>query len=208
MDDVGVHEVDVVAHSLGGQIALRTALTHPGRIRRMVLLGAPGAAYAGVQPVTAMRAFAVPGLGTMMLRIPTSLTGYERNAEAVIGARAARSQPAEASEVGWHASRRRGFAPSLSSFFRALLSPRGVRAGVALTANELAELRIPILQVWGEDDVFLRPATGAAEFAHIPAGELHRMPGGHAPWLDDIDAVSDLVRRFLHSTNESTTEES
>jgi pimeloyl-ACP methyl ester carboxylesterase len=208
LDDVGEEQADVIAHSLGGQIALRTALTDPHRIRRLVLLGAPGAAFAGVKPVPAMRAFTVPGVGTAMLRLPTSLVSYARNTAAVLGARGAEAQPPQATEAGWHASRRPGFAPSLSSFFRALLSVRGVRPGVALTRAELGSIRIPTLQIWGEDDVFLTPSVGAAEFEHIPGGQLHRMPGGHAPWLDDPEGVAGLVRDFLHDESPTHSEES
>jgi pimeloyl-ACP methyl ester carboxylesterase len=208
LDAIDASEADVVAHSLGGQLALRTALLHSDRIRKLVLLGAPGAAFAGVQPVPAMRAFALPGLGTAILRLPTPLQTYERNAVAVLGPDAAQAQPPEASEVGWHASRRSGFAPSVASFFRALLSVRGVRPGVALTPAELASIRIPSLQIWGEDDVFLKPAVGSAEFARIPDGRLHRMPGGHAPWLDDLDTVGGLVHDFLQDAPPTPTEES
>jgi pimeloyl-ACP methyl ester carboxylesterase len=208
LDDVGEERADVVAHSLGGQISLRTALAHPDRIRRLVLLGAPGAAFAGVQPVTAMRAFAIPGVGTAILRMPTSLESYARNATAVLGAQAAAAQTAKATEAGWHASRRPGFASSLASFFRALLSARGVRPGVALTPAELASIRVPTMHVWGEDDVFLTPSIGAAEFERIPGGVLHRMRGGHAPWLDDPEAVASLVHDFLHDDPPAQLEES
>lgn len=209
LDDAKATKGDVVAHSLGGQIALRSALAHAGRIRRLVLVGAPGAAFAGVRPVPAMRAFALPGIGTALLRVPTSLDSYRRNSKALLGAHAMDEHPDEITEAGWLASRRPDFAPSVASYFRALLSARGVRPGVALTSAELDSLDIPTLMIWGEDDIFLTPAVGASEFARIHDGELHRMSGGHAPWLDHPDTVGRLVHDFLHDTPSSTmTEES
>jgi hypothetical protein len=33
------------------------------------------------------------------------------------------------------------------------------------------------------------------------------MPGGHAPWLDDLDTVGGLVHDFLHDAPPTDTEE-
>jgi len=38
---LGLDEVDVMGHSLGGGVALRTAIDHPGLVRRLVLVSTP-----------------------------------------------------------------------------------------------------------------------------------------------------------------------
>lgn len=48
LDEIGEDRCDLVGYSMGGRVALATAVFHPGRIRRLVLEGAsPGLADAG-----------------------------------------------------------------------------------------------------------------------------------------------------------------
>lgn len=189
---------DLVAHSLGGQTALTFVLAHPERVRRLVLLGAPGAAFKGVHPAPPMRMFAIPGLGRLVLSLPTSLPAYEKNAEGMLGPHAMDAHPAALSEVGWLASRRPGFAPGLASCFRGLLSTKGVRPGVAITLARLATIGVPTLMAWGDQDVFLRPDVGRASIDAIPGSTLLVIAdAGHAPWLDEPHAVGKAVSEFL-----------
>ena len=160
-------------------------------------LGAPGAGFAEVRPVAAMRALAVPGLGTAILGLSTSLTAYTKQSEGLIGAGALDGYPAEITEIGYLASQRSDFAPSVSSMFRALITPFGIRPMIALSHDELATIGVPVLMVWGDADVTLTPEKGRASFDAIPGTELLQLPGGHAPWLNDLDRVGAAVATFL-----------
>lgn len=203
VDELADGPVDLVAHSLGGQTALTYVLAHASSVRRLVLLGAPGAGFEGVQPVAAMRAFAVPGFGRLVLSLPTSLEAYAKNGEGMLGAGTLDGYPREIEEVGWLASRRPGFAPSLASCFRGLLSLSGVRIGVSITKDRLATITTPTLMIWGDQDVFLTPAVGRASVDAIPDSQLIVVPGaGHAPWLNDLPGSSEAVSAFLGSASE------
>ncbi|HEY4152112.1 MAG TPA: alpha/beta fold hydrolase, partial [Pseudolysinimonas sp.] len=52
--------VDMIGHSLGGQVALYVALAHPDRLRRLVLLGAPAGAFSQARPTFGMRVASIP----------------------------------------------------------------------------------------------------------------------------------------------------
>jgi pimeloyl-ACP methyl ester carboxylesterase len=192
-----LEQVDLVGHSLGGQFSLYFTLRRRAKVRRLVLLGAPGAGFAEVRPVAAMRALAVPGLGTAILGLSTSLPAYAKQSEGLIGAGALDGHPAEITEIGYLASQRSDFAPSVSSMFRALITPFGVRPMVALSHDELATIGVPVLMVWGDEDVFLTPVKGRESFDAIPGAELLELAGGHAPWLNDLDRVGLAVSEFL-----------
>jgi len=197
LDAFAVEEADIVAHSLGGQFALYYSLASPGRVRRLVLLGAPGAGFAGVRPMPAMRLMATPGMGRMILALPTSRAAYLKNSDGMLGAGALDGYPEQIAEAGYLASRRPGFAPSLAGFFRALITPFSVRSGVAVPLERLATLRTPTLMVWGDQDAFLTPEHGRASIDAIPGARLLLVEGGHAPWLDELELTGSTVRAFL-----------
>ena len=189
--------IDAIGHSLGGQFALYFALAHPERLRRLVLLGAPGAAFSQAGPTFGMRLVSVPGLGTAMLSLSTSARAHDRAVDRLFGAGTLDGYPPEINEIGYLASQRSNFAPSVASLFRAMMTPFAARADVALTATELAHLAVPTLIVWGVDDVILTPAKGRASADAIPNATILEIDGGHAPWLNEPERVGAAVSAFL-----------
>lgn len=189
--------VDVVGHSLGGQVALYFALAHADRLRRLVLLGAPGGAFAGAHATFGMRAASVPGFGTAMLGLSTSARAHDRAVDRLLGAGVLDGYPPEINEIGFLCSQRPEFAPSVASLLRAMMTPFAARADVALTAAELAQLPVATLLVWGADDAILTPAHGRASAEAIPGATVIEVDGGHAPWLNDLAPVGDAVSAFL-----------
>lgn len=189
--------VDMIGHSLGGQLALYFALAHPDRLRRLVLLGAPSAAFREARPTGGMRLVSVPGIGTAVLGLSTSPRAHDRAVDRLLGAGSLDGYPAEINEIGYLASQRPEFASSVASLFRAMMTPFGARAGVALTAAELAHLPVPMLIVWGTDDVILTPAHGRASAGALPHATILEVDGGHAPWLNQPEQVGRAVSQFL-----------
>jgi pimeloyl-ACP methyl ester carboxylesterase len=82
MDALGVDRADVVGHDWGGWLALRLALDHPDRVRRLVSISMahPWPLQRHLAPrvwrwwVTAL--FEVPGLGDRILRTRPWVTGW------------------------------------------------------------------------------------------------------------------------------------
>jgi pimeloyl-ACP methyl ester carboxylesterase len=195
--ELGIKTVDLVGHSLGGQFSLFLTIAEPERVRRLVLLGAPGGAFPQMRPVAMMRVAAIPGVGTALLRMPASRRQYRRNTELMLGKGALGRWPDELAEVGYLAARRPGFAPSVASFFRCLATPMGVRERVTITLADLAEITVPVLAIWGDDDVFLSPDGAAEPVGAIKNATLVTVSGGHAPWLDQPDQAGAALAGFL-----------
>lgn len=189
--------VDAIGHSLGGQVALYVALAHPERLRRLVLLGAPGGAFSQARATFGMRVASIPGVGTAVLGLSTSARAHDRAIERLLGAGVLDGYPSEINEIGYLASQRPEFAASVASLFRAMMTPFAARADIALTASELAHLAVPTLIVWGTDDAILTPARGRASADAIPNATILEVEGGHAPWLDQPARVGDAVSSFL-----------
>lgn len=195
---LGVDVVDVVAHSMGAQFALYAALDLPGRVRRLVVLGAPGAGFAGVRPIPVMRALAVPGLGRILLSLPMDDRAFRRSIDASLGPGVVDTLSPELYAAAKLAGSRRANAAGIASYFRALLDARGrVRPGVAIPPAELARLDVPVLLVWGSRDVFLLPLAARESICAVPDARVVDVDAGHAPWLEHGEVVHEAVAQFL-----------
>jgi pimeloyl-ACP methyl ester carboxylesterase len=197
LESLHLEQVDIVGHSLGGQVALYFTVAEPERVRRLVLLGAPGAAFSQAHGTFGMRVASIPGLGTALLGLSTSARAHDRAVDRLLGAGVLDGYPPEINEIGFLASQRPEFAASVASLFRAMMTPFAVRADVPLTASELAHLAVPTLVVWGSDDAILTPAHGRASAEAMPEATILEVEGGHAPWLNEPDRVGDAVSAFL-----------
>jgi pimeloyl-ACP methyl ester carboxylesterase len=197
-DDAGVTRFDLVGHSLGGQFALYYTLARPQRVRRLVLLGAPGAAFAELHPPAGMRIVALPGVGRRLLSRAVTLEQYRANSAMTLGAGAVDPWPPELVEVGWYASQRRAFVDTLPGLFRSIASIFGVRRSAVIPHDELAIITTPTLLLWGDRDVFVTPERARPSWGRMPAAVLADIRNaGHAPWLNDLSASSTALRTFL-----------
>jgi pimeloyl-ACP methyl ester carboxylesterase len=67
---LGVDTVRLVGHSLGGAVAARFALEHPGRVERLAFLGAAVPGF-DLRPSWIYRTLSLPGLGEMLSSLIT-----------------------------------------------------------------------------------------------------------------------------------------
>ena len=68
--ELGVDRVRLVGHSLGGAVAARFALDHPGRVERLAFLGAAVPGF-HLRPSWIYRTLSLPGLGEMLSSLIT-----------------------------------------------------------------------------------------------------------------------------------------
>lgn len=194
LDALGLDQVDLVGHSLGAQFSLYAGHDLGPRVRRIVTLGAPGAAILGVKPVSIMKLLATPGLGKTLLSTPMSERAFYRNQDLTLGPGALDDTPSKLVEAAYLLAGRKSNAASIASFFRALIRRGSVRPGVGLALEELGRMRQPVLFVWGDQDVFLKPIQAATSIVALRDTRLLRLPtAGHAPWLQADAAVRAAV---------------
>jgi pimeloyl-ACP methyl ester carboxylesterase len=187
----GPDPFDLLGHTMGGQFGLYFALARPDRVRRLVLLGCPGPAVDGVHLPFAFRVASVPGVGRWVLSRPTTLEQYRATSRELYGSAAVAASPEAILVAGHAAYSRSGFPRSLASFLRAMITP------FAVTPSELRGLRMPVLAVWGEEDVFLHPERARSSLDSIARLRLVMTSGGHAPWLDEPEVTAGAVCGFL-----------
>lgn len=198
-DELGIHRVDLVGHSLGAQFSVYTALDLAPQVRRVALLGAPGAAFGGARPAHLMKVMALPGIGARVLATKLTDRAFVRtNEEFALGAGAFRDVPKEMVTAGRLISCRPGNPESIASYFRTLIRGNRIRSGVVVSLEELSRLPQPTMLAWGDDDIFNTPSAAAAWIVAIRDCRLVRFPNtGHAPWLQNPKAVGSAVAEHL-----------
>jgi pimeloyl-ACP methyl ester carboxylesterase len=206
LDAFEVERAHLVATSFGAYFALRAAAAYPRRVDRMVLLGFPVGAYARHTPLS-MRMTAVPGLGSLMTRLP-------------VGHRMARSM-----------LRQLGLGPALDAgrlpeegiaWFRSLLNDtetirneiaampplmhprRGVSPALVLDDDLLGAITSPTFFLWGAKDPIGSEEVARAFAPKIPSAHLEMLPeAGHVPWLDQPDYIASAVARVLENRGDA-----
>lgn len=194
LDELGVPVVDVVAHSLGGQFSVYAALDAPRRIRRLALLGCPGAAFRGVKPIAPMLVMAMPYVGKRLMSSQITAERFERFNAMAIGPKAGAHLPEEVHMAGFYLANRPTYGPSVSTYFRSLIQGRGLRTMHNVPLADLERITAPTLFAWGDKDAFHHPRNAADSIVAIRDHRLLRLPhAGHAPWLDEPELVGRAI---------------
>jgi pimeloyl-ACP methyl ester carboxylesterase len=193
MDAMGVGQVSLVGHSLGGAVAVTYALTHPVRVERMALIGSvvPGFPYQFSLPA---RIAALPVLGEL-----AALCGCAPLFKASIARCFATPLPAEVDFLvdSFYAVRT---TPEARAAFLATL--RHVRADLTEHLHgyrrALATLDLPMILIHGRDDRVVAPshcAAAASSLARASVKWLERC--GHFPHIEHADTVNAWLAEFL-----------
>lgn len=157
----------LLAHSMGGPLAMATAVRHPERVRALALLSS-----AGVRPHTLVRAFPVPPWAlSLALSAPGGRTLLGRPLHAAM-ARAGFGRVSRAQAV------------------HTVHCVAGTSFG--LVERCASDLRVPTLLAWARDDRVVEPAIGEELYWRCPPGPRiaypdggHDLPRSRAPELAD-----------------------
>jgi poly(3-hydroxyoctanoate) depolymerase len=182
LDTLGYQEVDVLGMSLGGLTAEQLAISHPDRVRRLVLavtnfgVGSfPGKLRAWRILVSPARYY-IPGY-------------YETHIRDFVGGRTGRDP--DAAEA--YAIMRRMHPPQPLGHLWQMTS-----AATWSTFPLLHRITAPTLVLAGDDDPLI-PVINAGVLAwRIPNAQLHVVRGaGHLLVLDEADTVAPVIEDFL-----------
>lgn len=186
MDALGLDSAHVVGHSYGGSIAQTLAVSHPTRVRSLVLVDTARADYPETRrsPLAALRALDTLFVRTFALRPRQVRRALERSiaddslvTTDLVAGYLARLAVEGAGRAFWGLTRpRRGQPPAVE--------PEGISA--------------PTLVVWGEEDSLI-PVEGARERARrIPRSRFVTLPAvGHLPMEEAPERLSELILAFL-----------
>ena len=198
LDELEVPVVHVVGGSIGGVLALHLAKRHPGRVRRIVMLG--GGPLVPEFPVPfVFRVMASP-LGFVVERLGRK----EKVMRSIIGSSGHASSLADGrisnAFVDWRVALQR-HTPSMRNEragLRAIIGSDGWRPSIALADSELVPIEHPTLLLQGSADPTAPAALWERVMRLLPQGELEVVEcAGHQPWLDAPETIGAQVSRFL-----------
>ena len=200
LDRLGLDQVPVIGHSLGGMFALWHAAAGADRVSALVAVGVPAVALPGVRVRMPLSPLTVRGLGGALLRSPSPRPIYRRVLARGLGSEEVKMAPDSLIEALRLSARQPGNARTVASLMHAIDRFRRPRPESVLTDAELAAIRVPTLFILGSNDPYLSPQDARPSVDRIPTATVHEMPAGHGPWLVDPARVAGLIAAHLQLT--------
>ena len=182
LDAHDIQKAAIIGNSLGGRIALQMATDRPGRITRMVLMGAPGVGMTPTEGLAALRAYQ-PSRDAMrdLLRNyfavdPTMITD-------------------ELVEIRYQAS----IADGAYEAYRAMFfDSRHAGSELGITENEVRAISTPTLLIHGREDKVVPVQVSVTMLGLLPNADLHVFSRcGHWTQIERADEFSALVSDYL-----------
>ena len=202
LDTLELGATTLVGHSGGGVWALWYALAHPGRVRRLVLIGPP--ALPKTRCPLPMRLVATPGVGMLLSRLAPPTPKSVLQLARVMGERTTLARRPDLIDLLVALGRdpvtdraARAEIRLLVSPF-ALLSRSGFRGRSRLRPDELGQVAMPTLIVWGERDPLGGVPVAQTITDLIPHARLEVLPTGHGPWLGEPAKTAATIVDFVH----------
>ena len=185
-----VGEVTLIGYSMGGSIATVFAATHPGMLRRLILIAPAGMGHHLGR--LARIASDLPVLGDWMFhvaypRLMRKAIDQERHHPSSVE----RIYDRQAAELKW-----RGFVPAVLSSLRGILSDR-----LSAEHKAIAAAKVPVLAIWARKDTVI-PITGLARLAqwNRHARQAEVADAEHAVTYTHTDQVAGIIGSFVAET--------
>jgi pimeloyl-ACP methyl ester carboxylesterase len=198
LDTLGLDVTTLVGSSGGGTWALWYALARPDRVRRLVLISATPS-LPGTHAPLPMRIMATPRVGELIGRLmkPSPKT-VVRMAESIGEGDTIANYPDQIDALVAEGNDPVVSKVSLAEV-RAIISPFGFRRSMLVQPEELRQLTLPTLLVWGDHDPGGTVKVAQAIADLIPDSRLEVLPAGHLPWLGNPDRTAELVSEFVRA---------
>lgn len=194
LDALGVEQAQFVTNSTGSLWTTWLSVEHPGVVTAQVAVGCP-AFIVGTSAPLPMRLMSIPPVGRVLIRLQRPSVRQVERVFAMVGQDV--SGVPEIRDLLLACERLPWYEDSLLALMHAVMRTGMPRPEIALTEQQLAQVGHPVQLIWGEQDPFGSVTAARRAATILPDGELHLVPGGHAPWLNLPEQVGDLARRFL-----------
>ncbi len=192
LDRLRVEKVILGGNSLGGYVAWATALLHPSRVEKLILVDSAGYPYKAQSVPIAFKIAETPVLNQLMQYVlPRGIV--ESSVKNVYG------DPSLVTPelVG------RYFDLTIRAGNRQALGDRFRQTRPGPLAERVVELKVPTLILWGDLDRLIPPENGERFHTEIEGSQLvHFAELGHVPQEEDSFNTVAAVKRFLSQSED------
>jgi pimeloyl-ACP methyl ester carboxylesterase len=187
LDKLGVERCVLGGNSLGGSVSLRTALEHPSRVEKLIIVDGGGYQSAPASQPIGFHLLRIPGVGWLLQNtLPRFLV--EQGFRNVFGD--PRRVTAEMVDRSVALTRREGNRHAIVERFRQR------RPGTL--ADRIPQLKLPTLIVWGGRDRLIPVEVAHRLHRDIAGSTLAIFDDlGHAPEEEDPARTVEAVKQFL-----------
>lgn len=199
LDGLGIERTFIVASSLGGFLALRSAAHSPERFDKMVQMACP-AMVPGMATPMFMRAMMVGPLRVLIGKLPPNDKANRSIMRQIGHGKSLDKGLIPQDFMDWYlalmrytdTSRNDGDLIGMGGGFR------GFRPEMTLSEDLLRSVETPTHFIWGSDDAFGDEAVARNLVGLLADATLEMLPdAGHLPWLDDPEGVAKATTSFL-----------
>jgi pimeloyl-ACP methyl ester carboxylesterase len=184
IDHLGIERVSVIGNSLGGRIAMQLAEDDPGRLDRMVLMGAPGVGMTLTDGLKALRSYE-PSHQAM----ESLLKNYFAVDPSLI--------TDDLVQIRYEASAAPGAHEAYRSMF---FDPNHAGSELGITEEQVRAITTPTLLVHGREDQIVPLDVAWQTLALLPHGDLHVFSRcGHWTQIERADEFNRVVADYLLS---------
>lgn len=181
IDRLGIVKAPLVGHSMGGTVALSTAMRYPEKIVKVVVIGSP---IHGSSLNLLLKLSGVPQLAGLLFNMPPVLNFFTFLVSQMAtrsGRSLYRQVRADMTQVSMH------------SFFQSI----GTLRRTDLRPN-LGKIRVPTLGIYGKWDFIVHPNQAKVLQKGVPGAQISMYSGaGHMPMMDTTDRLIRDIREFL-----------
>ena len=189
-----------IGNSIGSLWCIWLALDRPDRVSAMVHIGCP-AFILGTSAPLPMRLLSIRPIGRLLMKLSPPSPRQVENFAKMVGEDL--SDVPELRDLLVAAQNIPGIQPAILNLLRAVVRLRGARPALAITENQLSQIRQPVQLIWGEKDAFGGPDIGETAARIIPEAEFHVIPGGgHIPWITNPVEAAAIATPFLRNQAE------
>jgi pimeloyl-ACP methyl ester carboxylesterase len=200
LDGLGLDAAPIACTSMGGFFGFRAAIAHPQRVTKLVEYSwAMGTPMAKVPMM--MRLGSPAPMKAMMVRMPITPRAVKMMLKQVGMKRAIESGRFDEDMVAWMVAIMKHTGTFKSETDNnTFISLRGENPAVLFTDEELQQVDLPVLLLWGDEDTNGGEPEAQAFAARLPDATLELVRrAGHAPWIDELEYCVTQTRAFLRS---------
>ena len=196
LDTLELDTTTLLGHSGGAMWALWYALAHPDRIKRLVLLGPP--AVPKTRCRLPLRLATTPVVGQLLSRlVPPSPKSILQFAHHVAREKETLARHPDLVDLLVAAGRDPITDHVSKAELRFFASPFGFRRRSRVRPDELRQLAMPTMLIWGEYEPLGGVAVAQSVTDLIPHARLEVLPTGHGPWLGQPTRTAATVLEFV-----------